>query len=77
MNRKQLDRLRISPAKWPDVFDGIPPSDREAYVRELLSVAAAAVRMAGYFDGRLQGFAHDASMTISNHYATRLRKLLS
>lgn len=73
MSRKVMDRLRVPPVKWGEVFDALPQETREEYVKELLSLAEAASRMAGYFNKRQLGHAHKAAVKGSNKAANATR----
>lgn len=74
--RRILDRLRVPPVKWQEVFDALPVESREDYARELEAVAEAAARMAGYFGRRHLGGDHTAAVKRSNTAAAAIRRAL-
>ncbi len=75
-NRKIMDRLRVPPVNWNDVFEKIPKRDRERYAGSLMALAQAAARMAGYFNRRALGHDHAAAVRNSNRCVAAVRKAL-
>jgi len=75
-NRRLLDRLRVPPVKWQEVFEALPAGDRGDYAADLEALAQAAARMAGYFNRRHLGGDHAAAVRKSNSVAAAVRKAL-
>lgn len=66
----------MHPVKWDEVFGGLPEADRDEYVKDLIALAEAASRMAGYFNYRQLGHEHKAAVKNSNKAANATRKAL-
>ena len=66
----------MPPVKWCEVFEALPEADRDGYVKDLLALAEAASRMAGYFNYRQLGHEHAAAVKSSNKAANATRKAL-
>ena len=75
-NRRLLDRLRVPPVKWEEVFDALAPKDRYEYVTALKAMAERATRMAAYFNGRDLDDDHAEGVTASNRAGTTVRRAL-
>lgn len=58
------------------MFAAIPEKDRDEYVKDLLTLAVYASRMAGYFNRRQLGHEHAAAVKNSNRAANATRKVL-
>lgn len=75
-NRRLLDRLRVPPVKWQEVFEALPAEDRGDYAKDLEALAQAAARMAGYFNRRHLGGDHAEGVKNSNRVGTAVRRAL-
>jgi hypothetical protein len=75
-SRRLLDRLRVPPAKWQEVFDALPKAARYDYVTALKAMAERAARMAAYFNSRDLDDDHAEGVTASNRVGTTVRRAL-
>ncbi len=75
-SRRVMDRLRVPPVKWQEVFEAVAAEDRTGFVRDLEALAERATRMAAYFNRRHLGNDHAAAVRKSNSAGTAVRRAL-
>lgn len=68
--------MRVPPVRWAEVYRRLPEKSRKEYADDLMALAQASARMAGYFYWRSLGQDHHAAVRKSNTCVAAIRKAL-